>query len=68
MGYPATGCESLYRNNIKDVRRFFDERHNNKVKVYNLCFEPEKIYSKEYFPELNVALFPFSDHQVCPIR
>ena len=68
MGYPASGCESLYRNNLSDVRRFFEVQHKNKVKVYNLCFEPGKIYPKERFPGLNVALFPFSDHQVCPIR
>lgn len=68
MGYPATGCESLYRNNLTDVRKFFEVHHNNKIKVYNLCFEPKKIYSKEKFPHLDLALFPFADHQVCPIR
>lgn len=68
MGFPATGCESLYRNSLPDVRRFFETYHNNKIKVYNLCIETEKIYSKDRFPGVELALFPFSDHQVCPIR
>lgn len=68
MGFPATGCESLYRNSLSEVKRFFETYHNNKIKVYNLCMETEKIYPKSRFSGLNVALFPFSDHQVCPPR
>ena len=68
MGYPAVGCESLLRNSLSDVKRFFSTNHNNKIKIYNLCLETEKLYSKERFPENEVALFPFSDHQSCPVR
>lgn len=27
MGYPSEGREGIYRNHMKDVRRFFDSRH-----------------------------------------
>ena len=33
MGFPSTGMEVLYRNNIKDVINFFEVRHHNQVKV-----------------------------------
>ncbi len=68
MGFPATGCESLYRNSLSEVKRYFEKYHNNKIKVYNLCIEIEKIYSKARFPDNQVALFPFKDHQVCPLK
>lgn len=34
MGFPATGCEAIYRNAINDVLRFFEVHHKNNVKVY----------------------------------
>ena len=37
MGYPATGCESFYRNKFKDVKNFLNEEHDHNYKVYNLC-------------------------------
>ena len=68
MGFPSSGCEAIYRNNINDVKRFFKVNHSDKIKVYNLCLEKERIYNKERFPENDIALFPFSDHSACPIR
>lgn len=68
MGFPSHSCgESLIRNNIKEVKEFFKSSHENKVKVYNLCIEPERIYNKNLFSN-KVGLFPFADHQSCPIR
>ena len=46
MGYPATGCESFYRNSFSDVKQFLTEEHGNKYKVYNLCMEKNRIYKK----------------------
>jgi hypothetical protein len=68
MGFPSIGCESLYRNSIVDVKKLFKQYHNDKVKIYNLCIEPERIYHKDIFEGLNVALFPFADHQSCPVK
>lgn len=68
MGFPSTGCETLYRNNITDVLRFFDVKHKYNVKIYNLCIEPERIYDKSLFKGLPVGLFPSKDHNPCPVK
>ena len=67
MGYPSTGCESLYRNSLKDAM-FFLNRYHREYKVYNLCLENGRIYHKEVFQGKKVGLFPFMDHQPCPIK
>ena len=33
MGYPSSGFEAIYRNNVADVAKFFEKYHFNKVKV-----------------------------------
>ncbi len=68
MGYPATGCESFYRNSVADVKRFLNEEHGEKFKVYNLCMEKNRIYKKSAFGGPGVSLFPFQDHQSCPVK
>lgn len=68
MGYPATGCESFYRNSFVDVKQFLTEEHGNKYKVYNLCMEKSRIYKKTSFGGPKVSLFPFQDHQSCPVK
>ena len=68
MGYPATGCESFYRNSFKDVKQFLNEEHGDKFKVYNLCMENNRIYKKTAFGGPPVSLFPFQAHQSCPVK
>jgi hypothetical protein len=68
MGFPATGCESFYRNSFSDVKQFLTEEHGNKYKVYNLCMEKNRIYKKTAFGGPKVSLFPFKDHQSCPVK
>ena len=68
MGYPATGCESFYRNSFNDVKQFLYEEHGEKFKVYNLCWEENRIYQKSAFGGPPVSLFPFQDHQSCPVK
>ena len=68
MGFPATGCESFYRNSFADVKRFLTEEHGIKYKVYNLCMEKNRIYKKTAFDGPQVSLFPFKDHQSCPVK
>jgi len=36
MGYPSTGVEAIYRNNLKDVQRFLNSKYSGHYKVYNL--------------------------------
>ena len=67
MGYPSVGCESLWRNTLVDTRNFLN-RYHKEYKVYNLCLEKSRIYNKHSFEGSRVALFPFTDHDPCPIK
>lgn len=60
MGYPAeTPTEKVYRNNMTEVLRFFNQRHRDTgYKVYNLC--SEKIYDPKRFE--HYSYYPFFDH------
>lgn len=62
MGFPADSFEGVYRNRMKDVKRFFLSRHENHYKVYNLC--SERSYSPNHFKNAT-ASFPFDDHNPC---
>ena len=68
MGFPSTGVERMYRNSLSDVIKFFHTRHNDQVKIYNLCLEKDRIYNKNIFPNSKVGLFPATDHNPCPIK
>ena len=62
MGFPAESYEGLYRNSMEEVQRFFETRHREHYKVYNLC--SERIYEASKF-QGRVMHFPFDDHN-CP--
>ena len=68
MGFPSTGFESIYRNDLTDIKQFFSVYHDDKVKVYNLCLENERIYQSKVFEKNKVALFPSFDHNPCQVR
>jgi phosphatidylinositol-3,4,5-trisphosphate 3-phosphatase/dual-specificity protein phosphatase PTEN len=63
MGFPSESIEGIYRNNMRDVQRFFRSRHPDHYWVYNLC--SEKSYAVEKFDE-RVTRFGFDDHNPCP--
>ena len=67
MGFPSTGCETLYRNSLEETKNFLDKYHQE-YKIYNLCIEKDRIYPKNYFNNKKVGLFPFNDHAPCPIK
>jgi hypothetical protein len=67
MGFPSTGCETLYRNSLEETKSFLDKYHQE-YKIYNLCIEKDRIYPKNYFINKKVGLFPFNDHAPCPIK
>ena len=47
MGFPATGCETLYRNSLSDLKSFLDKYHGE-YKIYNLCIEKKKNIPKKF--------------------
>lgn len=38
MGFPAENIESIYRNSMADVIKFFNLRHADHYRIYNLYF------------------------------
>jgi len=59
MGYPSDGLEGQYRNNVRDVQRFFSRRHPEAYRLYNLC--SERKYDPGKF-QGQVSRYPFDDH------
>jgi len=59
MGLPSKGIESLYRNPISMVIRFFDKLHCNRFLIFNLC--EERSYDPALFAN-RVQRIPFFDH------
>ena len=64
MGKPSTSIEGMCRNKLDDVKQFFNSRHPNHYKVYNLWKElvyPENVFYKQGY-------FPFIDHEAPPLN
>lgn len=66
MGWPASSFAALYRNRRKDVRRFLNERHGGKYRIYNLCPCDENSYDPDEFED-RVSRYPFPDHHPPPL-
>ncbi|KAJ9453029.1 Phosphatidylinositol 3 [Diplonema papillatum] len=60
MGFPSSGTEGLYRNPVDEVERFFNTRHKDHYRVYNLC--SERKYDKDGRFDGRYKRFPFDDH------
>ena len=57
MGFPATGCETIYRNSLIDLKAFLDKYHGE-YKIYNLCLEKNRIYPKDFLINKKLDYFP----------
>ena len=65
MGFPSEGSESMVRNPLSDVQKFFHARHPDRELVFNLC--SERVYKLESaFPRCQ--RFPFDDHTPPPLE
>ena len=60
MGFPSSGTEGYYRNQIDDVERFFSTRHSGNYHVYNLC--SERSYDTQARFGGHHTRIPFDDH------
>ena len=63
MGKPSTSIKGMYRNKLEDVQGFFNKRHQNHYKVYNLC--EENCYTNDAFYAQGFC--PFQDHEAPPL-
>jgi len=61
MSFPSTGSQSIYRNPINEVVRFFKAKHDGKFRIYNLC--SERGYNAKKFDE-SVFRVMIDDHNV----
>eukprot|EP01120_Amphizonella_sp_Union-15-10_P013843 TRINITY_DN6529_c0_g1_i1.p1 TRINITY_DN6529_c0_g1~~TRINITY_DN6529_c0_g1_i1.p1 ORF type:complete len:683 (+),score=98.16 TRINITY_DN6529_c0_g1_i1:101-2149(+) len=62
MGFPSSGIEGLYRNKMKEVKRFMEQGFAGHYKIYNLC--SERSYKSSKFQEFSE--YPFEDHNPPP--
>ena len=64
MGKPSTSIKGMYRNKLEDVQGFFNKRHPNHYKVYNLC--EENCYRNDAF--YAQGFYPFQNHEAPPFN
>eukprot|EP01127_Copromyxa_protea_P013802 TRINITY_DN3740_c0_g1_i4.p1 TRINITY_DN3740_c0_g1~~TRINITY_DN3740_c0_g1_i4.p1 ORF type:complete len:484 (-),score=72.26 TRINITY_DN3740_c0_g1_i4:339-1754(-) len=65
MGFPASGVEGYFRNNIEDTAQYLRWRHNEKFLVLNLS--SEKSYDPQLFDN-KVLRLGFPDHHSPPLN
>ncbi|KAL4229892.1 Phosphatidylinositol 3 [Mactra antiquata] len=65
MSFPSSGVQSMYRNNISEVSRFFETKHHGHYKLYNACSERD--YDTSYFDD-RVERIHIDDHNVPTLR
>ncbi|XP_013398292.1 phosphatidylinositol 3,4,5-trisphosphate 3-phosphatase TPTE2 isoform X1 [Lingula anatina] len=65
MSFPSTGIMSVYRNPIQEVARFFDTKHKDHYKIYNLC--SERGYDETLFHN-RVERVYIDDHNVPELK
>lgn len=65
MSYPSSGKMSWYRNPIHEVERFFNTKHANHYRIYNMC--SERTYDSSHFNGC-IERYLIDDHNVPLLR
>ena len=65
MAFPASGFKTLYRNNIEDVSKFLNEKHNDNFLVLNLSGNH---YNKSMFKGNVIDCDEWNDHHSPPLH
>lgn len=65
MSFPSSGLMAFYRNPIHEVVRFFETRHKDHYKIYNLCSERD--YDESLFHN-RVERICIDDHNVPSLK
>ncbi|CAM1319655.1 TPTE2 (predicted) [Pycnogonum litorale] len=65
MSFPSSGRMSMYRNPIKQVAKFFNTKHPDHYRIYNLC--SERSYDTSYFHG-RVRRYMIDDHNVPSLK
>ncbi|XP_062518376.1 tensin-1-like isoform X2 [Corticium candelabrum] len=63
MSFPATGLESTYRNNLEDVARMLQQKHQDKFMVFNLSDRSYDVTKLNF----QVLDFGWPDHLAPPL-
>lgn len=65
MSFPSKGMMSMYRNPVEEVARFFNTKHKDHYRIYNLCSERD--YDETLFHNRVERVF-IDDHNVPRLR
>ncbi|KAL4230685.1 Phosphatidylinositol 3 [Mactra antiquata] len=65
MSFPSKGFMAVYRNPVHEVARFFDTKHKDHYKLYNLCSERD--YDETLFHNRVERIF-IDDHNVPTVK
>lgn len=65
MSFPSTGLMAVYRNPVREVARFFDTKHKDHYRLYNLCSERD--YDETLFHNRVERIF-IDDHNVPTVK
>lgn len=65
MSFPSKGMVAMYRNPVEEVARFFNTKHKDHYRIYNLCSERD--YDETLFHNRVERVF-IDDHNVPRVR
>ena len=59
MGFPSSNIEGLFRNPMEEVQRFFETRHPEHAKIFNLCSERQSVSASLFALDLPTKIYQY---------